>query len=92
MVSKDVDIIGQKRNTLQLQRKEAQRASLPSFGAGSMFRFAFQLSDHVDSLYNRLDELPRRVEHLEKKVGILLKNLEKNKSVSKKEKKKSNQK
>ena len=73
----DHDVISRKRTTLRLQTKEAHRGAFSDLGGKHIFKYLFQLGVHIDDLYIGLDELPKRVEHLEKKVTILLKKLEK---------------
>ncbi len=83
----DHDVISRKRTTLRLQAKEAHRGAFSELGGKHIFKYLFQLGDHIDSLYIGLDELPKRVEHLEKKVSVLLKKLEKKEPVQKKKRK-----
>ena len=73
----DHDFISRKRTTLRLQAKEAHRGAFSDLGGKHIFKYLFQLGDHINDLYIGLDELPKRVEHLEKKVMVLMKKLEK---------------
>lgn len=71
------DVISRKRTTLRLQTKEAHRGAFSDLGGKHIFKYLFQLGDHINDLYIGLDELPKRVEQLEKKMAVLLKKLEK---------------